>query len=206
MFLDTRNHASNWQEIYKLATTLIQPRPIALVSTLSADGLPNLAPFSFYNMVSANPPVVMFSPSIRRDGTGKDSLNNVEATGEFVVATVNEAIVECMNRCAFEYPPDVDEFGKSGLTPRPAKFVKPSLVSESPANIECELVEIKRFGREPGAGSVVFGRIVAVHVDDEVLAGDGLADPARLKAVGRMGRNTYAKTTDNFDLPRPEEA
>jgi flavin reductase (DIM6/NTAB) family NADH-FMN oxidoreductase RutF len=205
MFIDIRDYASNWQEIYKLATTFIQPRPIALVSTLSADGLPNLAPFSFYNMVSANPPVVMFAPSLRRDGSGKDSLNNVEATGEFVVATVNEAIVERMNRCAFEYPPDVDEFGKSGLTPRPAKLVKPSLVSEAPANIECRLVEIKRFGDEPGAGSVVFGRIIAVHVDDGVLADDRLVDPAKLKSVGRMGRSTYARTTENFDLPRPKE-
>ncbi len=205
MFIDTRDYPSNWQEIYKLATTFIQPRPIALVSTLSADGLPNLAPFSFYNMVSANPPVVMFAPSLRRNGSGKDSLNNAEATGEFVIATVNEAIVEHMNRCAFDYPPGVDEFAKSGLTPRPAKLVKPSLVKEAPVNIECRLVEIKRFGDQPGAGSVVFGRIIAVHVDDAVLADDRLVDPAKLRSVGRMGRSTYAKTTDSFDLPRPQE-
>ncbi len=206
MYIDTRDCTSNWTDIYKLAVTFIQPRPIALVSTLSADGLPNLAPFSFYNMVSANPPVVMFAPGNRRDGSGKDSLVNIEATGEFVVATATEAIAERMNQCAYEYPPDIDEFDKSGLTPRPATVVKPSLVAESPANIECSLLEIKRFGDRPGAGSVIFGRIVAIHVDDAVLADDRLVDPAKLGAVGRMGRSAYAKTTARFDMPRPTEA
>jgi flavin reductase (DIM6/NTAB) family NADH-FMN oxidoreductase RutF len=206
MFLDARNHESDWREIYKLAVSFVQPRPIALVSTVSAEDVRNLAPFSFYNMVSANPPVVMFAPSYRRDGTGKDSLANAEAVGEFVVATVTEGLADRMNRCAFDYPPDVDEFVASGLTPQKARFVKPALVAESPVNIECELVEIKRFGESPGAGSVVFGRILAIHVNDDVLAADGMADPAKLRAIGRMGRETYSKTTDIFDLPRPAKA
>jgi flavin reductase (DIM6/NTAB) family NADH-FMN oxidoreductase RutF len=205
MFIDTRDCESNWRDIYKLATTFIQPRPIALVSTLSAEGVPNLAPFSFYNMVSANPPVVMFAPLNRRDGSGKDSLRNAEATAHFVIATVTEDIAERMNRCSYDYPPDVDEFAKSGLSPRPARFVKPSLVAESPVNLECTLEEVKRFGQGPGAGTVVFGRVVAVHVDDDVLAEDGLVDPARLKAIGRMGRSTYSGTVSNFELPRPEK-
>ncbi len=203
MFHDKPQIDADWQAIYKLATSFIQPRPIALVSTVSKAGVCNLAPFSFYNMVSANPPVVMFAPSIQRDGTAKDSLRNVEELGEFVVATVTEALAERMNQCAFRYPPDVDEFEASGLTPRPAQRVKPACVAESPVNIECELIEIKKFGNAPGAGSAIFGRIVALHIDDAVLAEDGLADPAKLQAIGRMGRQTYAKTTQTFDLPRP---
>ncbi|UCE61152.1 MAG: flavin reductase family protein [Phycisphaerales bacterium] len=205
MYFDTRDYESNWRNIYKLAITFVQPRPIALVSSMSPDGVRNLAPFSFYNMVSGNPPVVMFCPSYRRDSTEKDSLHNVESTGEFVVATVSEQIVERMNRCAYDYTPDVDEFEKSGLTPRPASLVAPPLVADSPANIECKLIEIKRFGTDPGAGNLVFGQIVAIHVDDTVLADDGLPDPAQLQAIGRLGRWTYCKTTDIFDLPRPTQ-
>ncbi len=203
MYLDTREFADNWRDVYRLCTAFIQPRPIALVSSISADGRRNVAPYSFYNMVSANPPVVMFAPSYRRDATGKDTLHNVEATKEFVVATVTENITEQMNDCSFDYPPEIDEFGIAGFTPKPASIVKPALIAESPVNVECVLEDIKRFGDTPGAGSVVFGRIVAVHVDDRILADDKLVDPNKLKAVGRMGRSTYARTTDRFDLPRP---
>jgi flavin reductase (DIM6/NTAB) family NADH-FMN oxidoreductase RutF len=203
MYLDTREYESNWRDIYKLAISFVQPRPIALVSTLSVDGVRNLAPFSFYNMVSANPPVVMFAPSFRRDDTGKDSLRNIQGVCEFVVATVTQRIVERMNRCSFDYPPGVDEFEVSGLTPGEATLVRPALVVESPVNIECSLVDMKRFGTRPGAGTVIFGQVMAIHVDDAVLADDGFVDPGKLKAVGRMGRFTYARTTDHFDLPRP---
>jgi flavin reductase (DIM6/NTAB) family NADH-FMN oxidoreductase RutF len=203
MFLDTRQYGTTWRDIYRMAISFVQPRPIALVSTLSADAVRNLAPFSFYNMVSANPPVVMFCPSFRRDGSGKDSLHNIEAIGEFVVATVTESIVSAMNQCSFDHPPNVDEFAVSGLTPEPARFVRPALVGESPVNIECTLVDIKRFGKQPGAGSVIFGQIVAMHVDDRLLASDGAVDAAKLKAIGRMGRFTYCRTRDTFDVPRP---
>ena len=205
MYLDTREYESIWADVYKLAITFIQPRPIAFVSTVSVDGVRNLAPLSFYNMVSAKPPVVMLSPSFHRDGRPKDSLSNIESIGEFVVATVTEAIVERMNQCSYEYPPDVDEFERCGLTPRRATLVTPALVAESPVNIECSLLEIKRFGDGPGAGNVTFGRVLAIHVDDAVLADDGLVDPAKLKAVGRMGRSTYCKTASRFDLPRPTQ-
>lgn len=203
MFMDCIEDGFAWRELYPLAISIVLPRPIAWVSSLSADGVRNLAPFSFYNMVSANPPVVMFCPSVKRDGSEKDSLRNVSATGEFVVATATEALAEKMNRCSAEVGPEVDEFEWAGLTPAPARFVRPALVAESPVNLECRLLEIKRFGDQPGAGCLVFGRIVAVHVDDAVLAQDGLVDPRKLKAVGRMGRLTYTRTTDTFDLPRP---
>lgn len=205
MYIDTREHESDWQRTYRLLITFIQPRPIALVSTLSQDGVRNLAPFSLYNLVSANPPVVMVAPSFRRDRSSKDTLRNVEAAGEFVVATVTQAIVERANQCAYEYPPDIDEFDKSGLTPAPASLVGPPLVKESPVNIECSLVEIKRFGDQPGSGSVIFGRILAIHVDDYLLADDGLIDPDKLEAIGRMGRCTYVRTTEHFDLPLPTQ-
>jgi flavin reductase (DIM6/NTAB) family NADH-FMN oxidoreductase RutF len=168
------------------------------------DGVLNLAPFSFYNMVSADPPTLMFCPSDRRDGTSKDSLYNIETVGEFVVATVTEQIVERVNRCAYEYPPDVDEFKVSELTPQPATLVEPPLVAESPANIECKLIEVKRFGTDPGAGNVIFGRILAIHVDDAVLADDGLADPVKLRLIGRLGQSTYCRTPDLFGLPTPK--
>jgi flavin reductase (DIM6/NTAB) family NADH-FMN oxidoreductase RutF len=204
MYLDTRDGKANWRQVYKLAISFIQPRPIALVSTVSPAGVPNLAPFSLYNLVSANPPVVMVAPSLRRDGRHKDTLHNIEATGEFVVATVTGAIVGHANQCAFEYPPEVDEFAKSGLTPRAAKLIRPRLVDESPVNIECSLLEVRRFGDAPGAGSVLFGRILAVHVEDAILADDGAAAPDRLDAIGRMGRSTYTRTSSHFDLPLPE--
>ena len=204
MILDTTSKDTDWRDIYKLGGTFIQPRPIALVSSVSTDGVRNLAPFSFYNMVSANPPVVFFAPSYKRDKSGKDSLHNAEAVGQFVIATVTEGIAEQMNQCAFEYAPGEDEFAASGLTPVEAKLVKPALVAESPVNMECELIEIRRFGEEPGAGCVVYGRVLMIHVDDAVLADDGLVDPAKLKAIGRMGRGTYCKTTDRFDMSRPK--
>jgi flavin reductase (DIM6/NTAB) family NADH-FMN oxidoreductase RutF len=204
MFVDCSKNDFAWADVYRLAITFVQPRPIAWVSSLSAAGGRNLAPFSFYNMVSANPPVVIFVPSLRRDGTEKDTLRNVAATGEFVVATATESLAEKMNQCAAEVPPEVDEFDFAGLTPAPARLVRPALVAESPVNIECRLLEIKRLGDAPGAGCVVFGRILAIHVDDAVLADDGLVDPLKLRAVGRLGRLTYTRTTDLFDLPRPK--
>ena len=122
-----------------------------------------------------------------------------------MVATVTEPMAAAMNQCSGNLPPNVDEFAVSGLTPTPARFVRPALVGESPVNMECNLVEIKRFGKQPGAGSVIFGQVVAIHVDDRMLAAGGTVDPAKLRAIGRMGRCTYCRTTDIFDLPRPKE-
>ncbi|RJP39056.1 MAG: flavin reductase family protein [Phycisphaerales bacterium] len=203
MLLDLTRDDRTWQDVYKLCVTFVVPRPIALVSTVSADGVRNLAPFSFYNMVSANPPVVMFCPGTPSKGGKKDTLRNVEATGEFVVATVTHSIADPMNQASASLPPEVDEFEYSGFTPRPALHVRPALVAESPVNVECRLDRIVSFGDLPGAGNVVFGRIIAIHVGDAVLAEDGLCDPLKLDAIARLGRLTYARSTDVFDLPRP---
>ncbi len=201
MYADLANTEHAWHTMYKLFVTFVQPRPIAFVSTMSADGRRNLAPYSFYNMMSANPPIVVFGPSITRTGRRKDTLLNIEATREFVIATVTAPIAERMNVCSVEFDHGVSEFEKSGLTPIPAKKVGASLVKESPVNIECVLREIKSFGDGPGAGQMVIGEIVAVHVDDAVLADGSLTcDPARLQAVGRMGGSLYTTTTDLFSL------
>ncbi len=203
MYIDIAQADRSWQSIYSLCITFVTPRPIGFISTVSANGVRNLAPFSFFNMVCARPPVVMFCPGRNRDGGKKDTLANVEATGEFVVAVVTDAMAEAMNQSSAPYPPEADEFVEAGFTPRGARVVKPALVGESPVNCECRLERIVEFGEGPGASSVVFGRIVAIHVDDAYLADDGLLDDAKLQTIGRMGRMGYARTTDRFDLPRP---
>lgn len=204
MYIDLGNTEKSWQDIYKLIVTFVNPRPIALVSSISADGVRNLAPFSFYNFVSANPPMLMVCPSRKRDRSKKDTLVNIEATGEFVVATVTHSIATAMNDSSAPYAPEVDEFEKCDLTPTPASIVKPPLVTESPVNCECKLDRIIEFGDEPGAGAVIFGRVVAIHARDEFIADDGAIDPEKLQTVGRLGRNSYATTTNRFDLPRPQ--
>lgn len=204
VYIDVNNTDMSWQDVYRLAITFVNPRPIAFVSTLSFDGVPNLAPFSFYTMVSANPPVLMVCPSRKRDGSEKDTLRNIEATGEFVVASVTEAMTEGMNQASAPYPPGVDEFVESGFTPKPSSIVKPPRVAESPVNCECVLDHIVNFGHQPGAGAAIFGRIVAMDLKDACLAADGLPDPDKLRLIGRMGRLTYVRTTDHFDLPRAE--
>ncbi len=200
-FIDVQKAA--WRDVYKLCIGFINPRPIALVSTVSPDGRHNLAPFSFYNMVSANPPVVMFCPGAKRDGGLKDSLVNAKATGEFVVATVTEPIAEQMNACSANLPHGQSEFDLSGLTPAPATMVKPPLVAESPVNIECRLREIMVISDQPGGSSLVFGDIVAIHCADWLLDAGGAVDPIKIRTVGRLGGLNYCNASDVFDLPRP---
>jgi flavin reductase (DIM6/NTAB) family NADH-FMN oxidoreductase RutF len=209
MYIDLANPPHSWRALYRLYITFIQPRPIAFVSTIAPDGGLNLAPFSFYNMVSPNPPIVVICPSITRSRGRKGTLMNIEATREFVIATVTEPLAERMNICSTEFVHGVSEFERSGLTPQPATKVKAMLVAESPVNIECRLRQIVSFGDEPGAGQAIFGEIVALHVDDSVLKpGDLTCDAAKLQAIGRLGGSLYAKTTDRFSLESirdPEE-
>jgi flavin reductase (DIM6/NTAB) family NADH-FMN oxidoreductase RutF len=187
--------------MHRLYLSFVQPRPIALASTVNEAGAPNLAPFSFYNMLSANPPIVVFSPALNRHSQPKDTLANIRATREFVIATVTEPIAERMNICSTEFPPGESEFSKSGLTPLPAKKVRAMLVKESPVNIECQLHNIVSLGDGPGAGQAIFGQVLAVHVDDAVLLeGDMVCDPLKLRAVGRMGGSLYGRTTNPFML------
>jgi len=191
-------------DIYKLMVGAIVPRPIAFVSTVSPEGILNLAPFSFFTGISANPPVICFSPMIRGSDAGrKDTLRNIERTREFVVNVVSEEFVRQMNICSIEFPPEIDEFEASGLTPIPSDVVKPPRVKESHIHMECTLVQIVDVSPKPLGGSIVLGQVVRFHVDDALIDNYRI-DPDKLRPVGRMGGPTYTRTTDRFDLERPK--
>lgn len=191
------------RDVYRLMTAMIVPRPIAFVSTLSREGVRNLAPFSFFTAVSANPPVVCFSPMIRgADAAKKDTLLNIEATGEFVINIVSEEIAAQMNACSADVPPEVDEFTLSGLTPAPSGSVAPPRVLESKASMECRLLQVLHVSPRPLGGSLVLGEVVLFHIDDRLFNNYTL-DPDGLRAFGRMGGSTYTRTTDRFEMPRP---
>jgi flavin reductase (DIM6/NTAB) family NADH-FMN oxidoreductase RutF len=191
-------------EIYKLMVGLIVPRPVALVSTVDKDGVPNVAPFSFFNGVGSNPPTVLFCPALRSSGDKrKDTLRNVEQTGEFVINIVSDAIAAAANATAADVGPEVDEFLIAGLTAIPSEAVRPPRVAESPAQFECKLLQIVFTGQAPGAGVVVLGEIVRVHVAAH-LEHNFRVDPAGLDAVGRMAGNTWVHTRERFELERPK--
>lgn len=197
--------STSWIEVYRRMTEIVIPRPIAVVSTIDADGRTNLAPFSFYTIVSSNPPHIAFSPHLSgRTGEKKDTLQNIEATGEFVIASATEVLAERVNACAALLPPEDSEFTHSGLTPEPAETVAPFLVKESPINLECTLVEIRAYGDQGGAGHLVVGRIKRLHIDDGLFDGDGQIRSEALQAVGRMGTDLWVKTRETFPMPRPE--
>jgi flavin reductase (DIM6/NTAB) family NADH-FMN oxidoreductase RutF len=197
------------QNIYKLMIGAIVPRPIAFVSSLDEHGVRNLAPFSYFTAVSADPPVVLFCPSVRRDDpqrglvAHKDTLLNVIATREFVINVVTDAIVEKMNLTSAQVPPEVDEFDLAGLTPLPSELVKPPRVAESPVQMECRLRQIIEVSDRPSGGSVVLGEVLRFHVREDLIENFRI-DPEKLAAVGRMGGATYVRTHDRFDLKRPE--
>jgi flavin reductase (DIM6/NTAB) family NADH-FMN oxidoreductase RutF len=197
------------QNIYKLMIGAIVPRPIAFVSSLDARGIRNLAPFSFFTGVSADPPVILFCPVARTEDPGrglaahKDTLLNVIATREFVVNVVTEGIAEKMNLTSAQVPPDVDEFELAGLTPLPSELVKPPRVAESPVQMECRLRQIIEVSDRPSGGSIVLGEVLRFHVNDALVENFRI-DPESLAAIGRMGGPTYVRTRDRFDLKRPE--
>jgi flavin reductase (DIM6/NTAB) family NADH-FMN oxidoreductase RutF len=173
------------------------------VSTISSEGIRNLAPFSFFTVASADPPIVCFVPIVRTaDGKQKDTLRNIKATGEFVVNIVSEDFAAQMNACSADFPPDVDEFVESGLTPEPSDLVAPPRVKESRVSMECKLFRMVEVSANPLGGSIVLGRIVRFRIHDAVLDGYHI-DPDLLKAFGRMGGATYARTTDRFEMQRP---
>lgn len=196
------------RQIYKLMTGIIVPRPIALVSTVNREGAANLAPFSFFCGVGSNPPTVLFCPTLRDGGpaeTGerKDTLHNVEETGEFVINVVSEAIAASANAASAEVPPEVDEFLLSGLTPIPSEAVRPSRVTESPAQMECKLLQVIYTGHAPSSGVIVLGEVVRFHVREDLVE-DFRVDPAGLDAVGRMAGNSWVRTRDRIELIRPK--
>jgi len=203
--VDPASHAP--RDMYKLMTGLIVPRPIALVSTVDAAGVANLAPFSFFCGVGSAPPTLLFCPALKADtgtepASRKDTLHNVEATGEFVVNVVSEAIAPAANVTASEVPPEVDEFALAGLTPLPSEVVRPPRVAESPAQMECKLLQVIYTSHRPAGGVIVLGEIVRFHVRAD-LVDNFRVDPEGLDAVGRMAGNTWVRTRERIELVRP---
>lgn len=196
-------HELHWRDAYKLMIGSILPRPIAFVSTIDPNGTPNLAPFSFFTAICAEPLLICFAPMRRgTDGRKKDTLVNIEATGEFVVNIVGERIVEPMNETAAEFDPEVDEFQAAGLTPIPSQVIRPYRVRESAIHMECVLHDILHFGDQPGAGSLVIGKVVLMHISDELYA-DGKIDMEKLLPIGRMAGHVYTRAvSDTFMLER----
>jgi len=195
--------ATDHQSVYKLLIGSIVPRPIAFVSTISPEGVLNLAPFSFFTVASAHPPVLAFTVGLRATpDPRKDTLRNVTTAREFVVNVVSEEIGEKMNLCSGDYPPDVDEFQVSGLTPIPSDLVKPPRVAESHINMECRLLYSISMSGLVNGGNLVLGEVVRFHIDDAMFQ-NFRVDPDQLRAIGRMAGNTYTRTRDRFDMIRP---
>ncbi len=189
----------------RVLTGVVVPRPIALVSTKSADGIVNLAPFSFFNTVSPNPPTIVFSSARRvgdQDEKIKDTLANIEATKEFVIAVVVDEIAEAMNRTSAEYPTEVNEFEIAGFTEAPSEMVAPPLVAESPVNMECRLIQVVPIGHSNHGHGLVIGEIVLMHVRDDIINGHRI-DQQKLKPTGRLAGSMYCYTTDTYEMLRP---
>jgi flavin reductase (DIM6/NTAB) family NADH-FMN oxidoreductase RutF len=202
--MDARTDQMSSRELYRTLLIAVGPRPIAWVSTLSKSGQRNLAPFSFFNAISATPPMLGFSPGIRQlpDGVEtKGTLVNVRETGEFVVNVVTHELAEAMNVTSGEYEHGVDEFDLAKLAPRPSQVIRPPQVAASPVSFECKLDRILDFGK-PVSGSLVIGEIVALHIEDGVLK-EGRLDVNALDLIGRMGGMQYTRATNRFEMPRP---
>ncbi len=197
--------AVSTKELYGYLAAAVGPRPIAFASTMDAQDRPNLSPFSFFNLFSANPPILIFSPLRRMgDNTTKHTLQNVEATGEVVVNIANYAMVQQMSLSSTEYEEGVDEFVKSGLTKTPSVIVKPFRVAEAPVQIECKVIEIKKLGTEGGAGNLVICEVVKMHISEEVLDERGKIDQHKIDQVARMGGNWYSRANlGMFEVPKP---
>jgi len=201
MQIDVRN--ANVVDVYRALIGIVTPRPIAWVSTVDREGRVNLAPFSFFNAFGANPPVVVFSPTLRRDGTKKDTLLNIEATGEFVINAAVASLAEEVNRSSKELPYGESEVELVGLTTCPSMIVKPPRIVESPAHLECKVRQIIPIGDGPISANLVIGEVVYIRVDDAVLDEKGVVDPRKLGTIARLGGDFYARTTDLFELKRP---
>ncbi len=191
-----------FENFYRVLTGVVVPRPIAFVSTRSTDGVDNLAPYSFFNAVCYDPPTVVFSSSRRVEHKSKDTLRNVEETGEFVVNIVVDDIAEAMNRTAAEFPEEVDEFEIAGLTSIPSDVVKPPRVAESPVNMECRLNQVINLGDDAHGHGLVIGTIVLMHIRDDLISGHRI-NHELLKPTGRLAGSMYCHTADTFELVRP---
>ena len=195
--------STDYQSVYKLLIGSVVPRPIAFVSTISPEGAVNVAPFSFFTVASSHPPVLVFTVGNRATpDPRKDTLRNVTTAREFVVNIVSEEFGPKMNLCSGDYPPDVDEFQLSGLTPVPSDLVKAPRVAESHINMECRLLYTISISSLVNGGNLVLGEVVRIHIDDAYVNNYRI-DQDKLRAIGRMAGNSYTRTQDRFDLIRP---
>lgn len=192
-------------KLHSYLLSAVAPRPIAFASTVDVDGNPNISPFSFFNVFSANPPILIFSPSRRvRDNTEKHTLQNVEATKEVVINVVNYDMVHQMSLTSTEYPEKVNEFEKAGLTMLKSDIVKPFRVAEAPVQFECKVNDIIKLGTEGGAGNLIICEVVKFHIDDDVLNEDGSIDQKKLDLVARAGGSYYSRAKKGFfEIPKP---
>ena len=202
MRLDFANLAP--REAYQWMISTILPRPIAWVSTISAAGKTNLAPFSFFQGITANPPTLMFVPVNNRQGGKKDTVRNIEEVPEFVVNLVSQRLAEQMNATSASVPYGESEFEKFGIATTPSDLVRPPRVAAAPVAFECRLHQIVNIGEGPLAANVIFGRILTAHVSDDILGGDGKPDAAKLDLIGRLGGEAFTRTRDTFSLERPD--
>ena len=195
--------STDYLNVYKLLIGSVVPRPIAFVSTISPEGAFNVAPFSFFTVASSHPPVLVFTVGNRATPDPcKDTLRNITTAREFVVNIVSEEFGPKMNLCAGDYPPDVDEFQVSGLTPIPSDVVKAPRVAESHINMECRLLYTLSMSALVNGGNLVLGEVVRFHVDDAYFKNYRI-DQDKLRAIGRMAGNSYTRTEDRFDMIRP---
>lgn len=195
-------------KLHGLMLGTIGPRPIAFASTVDQTGNVNLSPFSFFNVFSANPPILVFSPARRvRDNTTKHTLENALETKEVVINIVSYDIVEQMSLASTEYAQGVNEFIKSGLTALDSEMVKPPRVAESIAAYECKVNEVISLGEEGGAGNLIICEVVLMHLKEEILNENGMPDPVKTDLVGRMGGDWYCRANGDalFELPKPNK-
>jgi flavin reductase (DIM6/NTAB) family NADH-FMN oxidoreductase RutF len=189
--------------VYRALVGVVNPRPIAWVTSVDAEGRVNLAPFSFFNAFGANPPVVVFSPTNRRDGSKKDTLLNLEAVPEFVLNAAVEDLAAPMNATAKELPRGQSEAELAGLELVPSTKVRPPRVAASPVHLECRVRQIIPVGEGAIAANLVIGEVLLMHIDDAVLDPDGHVDPRKLRTIARLGGDFYCRSTDLFEMERP---
>jgi flavin reductase (DIM6/NTAB) family NADH-FMN oxidoreductase RutF len=193
-------------KLHQFLLGAIGPRPIAFAATIDAVGNHNLAPFSFFNVFSANPPILIFSPARSgRNNTTKDTYNNVKIHPEVVINVVNYDIVHQMSLASSPYAPGVSEFEKAGFTALKSDLVQPMRVAESPVQFECKVIEVKELGTEGGAGNLIICEVVKIHINEAVLDENGMIDQHKIDLVSRMGGNWYCRADVNsmFEIQKP---
>jgi len=192
--------------LYQYLSAAVTPRPIAFVSTIDSEGNENLSPFSFFNVFSINPPILVFSPVRRvRNNTSKHTLDNVNQIKECVISLVTEEIAQQVSLASCDFDNETNEFEKAGFTAIKSESISPSRIKESPINFECKVNEVITLGKEGGAGSLVLCEVLKMHIDKSILDENNSIDPFKLNIVSRLGANWYGKTTNNslYEIAKP---